>query len=194
MPRDREYMTQKQREWRERLIADPERYAAYKAHQRARYHERKRDPEQAWRIKENNQAWYAEARQDPAFLEKANQRAKARAARKKAEDPESWKLEQKKRSLRHVLRRRGMAESDYQKMVEDQNNLCAICGKAETKIKRHQVCRLSLDHDHETGAIRGLLCDSCNRGLGFFGDSTTNLWRAFNYLTNHKARRLRLVS
>lgn len=58
----------------------------------------------------------------------------------------------------------------YDKMVEDQNGLCAICGKNPAIINayhdnnRHK--KLVVDHNHKTGKIRGLLCNNCNRILG----------------------------
>jgi hypothetical protein len=67
---------------------------------------------------------------------------------------------------------------DYAKLLVEQNNCCAICGIAATEIKRE----LSVDHNHETNKIRGLLCDHCNLGLGNFRDSTTLLSLAIEYL------------
>lgn len=58
-----------------------------------------------------------------------------------------------------------------------QNNICAICQKPCSKNKR-----LSVDHCHKTGEIRGLLCNSCNRGLVHFKDSQENLNNAVSYL------------
>src|SRR3989442_9160388 len=55
--------------------------------------------------------------------------------------------------------RYGVTDAEYQAMLQRQNGLCAICGKTQTR----QLC---LDHDHETGQVRGLLCDRCNRALG----------------------------
>jgi hypothetical protein len=44
------------------------------------------------------------------------------------------------------------------------------------------VCRFSVDHDHQTGTVRGLLCNNCNRGLGRFKDSSELLEAAARYL------------
>jgi hypothetical protein len=67
---------------------------------------------------------------------------------------------------------------DYAKLLVDQNNCCAICGVEATGMKRE----LSVDHNHETNKIRGLLCTHCNVGLGNFRDSTTLLSVAIEYL------------
>jgi hypothetical protein len=58
----------------------------------------------------------------------------------------------------------GLTPVEYDKMVEEQNGKCAICGKDRnvTSDKR----RLAVDHDHETGQVRGLLCTICNTRLG----------------------------
>jgi len=60
----------------------------------------------------------------------------------------------------------GLSNEDYNAMLINQNNQCAICGKhkEEIKNKRH----LHVDHCHTTGRIRGLLCFRCNFGLGWF--------------------------
>ena len=67
---------------------------------------------------------------------------------------------------------------DYAKLLVEQNNACAICGVSATELKRE----LSVDHNHETNKIRGLLCHHCNIGLGNFRDSTTLLSVAIEYL------------
>lgn len=55
---------------------------------------------------------------------------------------------------------------------------CAICGKGEEKL----INQLCIDHDHATNKVRGLLCRSCNYGLGCFFDSAHNLMKASMYL------------
>lgn len=65
-----------------------------------------------------------------------------------------------------------------QALIDVQRNSCAICGyKFGQKIGDMKV-----DHNHETGDVRGLLCDHCNRGLGFFRDNQDNLKNAISYL------------
>jgi hypothetical protein len=72
----------------------------------------------------------------------------------------------------------GMTLKDYDNLLVKQNRLCAICGTD----RNNQGKRFSVDHNHKTGAVRGLLCDSCNTGIGMFKDSPSIMLRAINYL------------
>lgn len=71
---------------------------------------------------------------------------------------------------------------EYKKLLITQNYVCAICNQPE-KLNRD----LAVDHDHVTGEIRGLLCLSCNTGIGNFKDNITVLNKAINYLENNNA-------
>jgi hypothetical protein len=70
-----------------------------------------------------------------------------------------------------------ITKEDYENMLSIQNNVCAIC-KRPNKQKR----RLCVDHDHETGKIRGLLCVDCNVALGNVNESKEILMTMINYL------------
>lgn len=72
------------------------------------------------------------------------------------------------------LRQYGMKAGDYERMYEEQEGKCQICNIYHTK--------LVVDHCHNTGNVRGLLCDPCNKGLGFFKDNSVYLQNAINYL------------
>ena len=63
-------------------------------------------------------------------------------------------------------------------LLDAQNGGCAICGYRFGQ----KTGDMKVDHDHSTGAVRGLLCDLCNRGLGMFRDSQDNLTKAISYL------------
>jgi hypothetical protein len=69
---------------------------------------------------------------------------------------------------------------EFKKLLKKQKNKCAICGKIETKR------RISVDHCHKTGKVRGLLCQLCNTSLGGFQDDIKRLERAIVYLNNNK--------
>ncbi|AQX82044.1 hypothetical protein BWO91_06290 [Plantibacter flavus] len=71
-----------------------------------------------------------------------------------------------------------MTAEQYRAMHADQQGACAICRKTEAQNGK----ALAVDHDHETGRVRGLLCDQCNIALGRFQDSPENLRRALDYL------------
>ena len=75
----------------------------------------------------------------------------------------------------------GITEADYDRMAKVQGGVCAICKC------RQRFQKLAVDHDHKTGKVRGLLCVSCNRGLGTFFDSTYRLRAAADYLDKFKA-------
>ncbi len=74
----------------------------------------------------------------------------------------------------------GISLEEYEAMVAAQDGKCAVCGRIPAG-KHNQGC-LHVDHNHRTGKVRGLLCSQCNRGLGFFGDSSETLLRAATYL------------
>ena len=78
-----------------------------------------------------------------------------------------------------IKARYGLAKEEYDRMLAAQNGVCAICLKACPR------GRLSVDHDHTTGVVRGLLCRRCNSMLGSWGDSEENLERALNHLRGH---------
>ncbi len=59
----------------------------------------------------------------------------------------------------HLLRNFGITLEDYQALLDKQNGRCAICRRLPAKNK------LAVDHDHDTGAVRGLLCPPCNRSV-----------------------------
>ena len=73
----------------------------------------------------------------------------------------------------------GITIADYDKLFAKQNGFCAICGSD----KGWRNYRLAVDHNHETGEVRGLLCDNCNTGLGMFKDNPSLLAKAINYLS-----------
>lgn len=85
-----------------------------------------------------------------------------------------------KAAIRHtkLKQKYGISLEEYNRLHLLQRGLCAICGKPESYPNR----TLSVDHDHLTEKVRGLLCAQCNRGIGFLGDTPEALRAALNYL------------
>lgn len=77
-----------------------------------------------------------------------------------------------------LYRKYGISPRQYDKLFEKQGECCAICGKHQSKLKT----TLNVDHNHETGKIRGLLCVACNRLLGYAQDNQDILREAIQYL------------
>ena len=77
------------------------------------------------------------------------------------------------------LKRTGVTDEQYQTQLLKQNGVCAICGNECSKA-------LAADHNHETKEFRGLLCNACNRGIGYLKDDVELLQKAINYLKGIK--------
>jgi hypothetical protein len=89
--------------------------------------------------------------------------------------------QKRRRTMRslHLRRTYGMTIEEYESIYKAQDGCCGICGAKEIETPRKV---LSVDHCHETGRIRGLLCDRCNLGIGMLGDNLQSLQRAVEYL------------
>lgn len=84
---------------------------------------------------------------------------------------------------RFVKKEYDISWEDYEEMLESQNGCCAIC---KSRIGNSRAQRLFVDHCHESLKVRGLLCSSCNHGLGLFKDSPSLLIKASEYLKSNK--------
>ena len=84
----------------------------------------------------------------------------------------------------HKLKHKyNMTVEDYDYLWEQQNGVCAICGQEETmKHQNGKTTRLSVDHNHKTGKVRGLLCRKCNIVIGNAKDNIDILFKAIQYL------------
>lgn len=80
------------------------------------------------------------------------------------------------------LKRYGLTPESYKDLLEKQGGCCAICGVDTPTVARATAKYFSVDHCHDTGRVRGLLCCTCNAGLGMLKDSRDMLRRALEYL------------
>lgn len=82
---------------------------------------------------------------------------------------------------RHLVKKYGITLSNYFEMLLAQGGACAICGRPEPKNKS-----LNVDHDHQTGEVRGLLCTNCNQMIGHAADSRDRLEAGARYLESYR--------
>lgn len=169
---------------RERYANDPERKAAVKraaiksrqseegrAYQRAYYQANKdkfnnRTTEQRERYNAERRERYAS---DPTYREAIKRRARA--------VPSGAPAEKRRRRFKQEY---GITPEQYDAMLAEQDGGCAICDR---RIGDGAGRRLYVDHCHDTGIVRGLLCSTCNSGIGQFRNNRDLLARAIEYLT-----------
>lgn len=128
---------------------------------------------------ERRKAWY----ENP----KNKKRAIVRSKMWRKENREKYREWQKGYSARvkekhheyGIGRRYGLSKEQYASLLKKQGGKCAVCGFVPEKRK------LSVDHDHLSGKVRGLLCDGCNRSLGYLHDSIANTLRVAEYLCRY---------
>lgn len=97
-------------------------------------------------------------------------------------DPENRREHRRKAPIdqkrdKHLRYKYGISVGEYQRLHNAQEGLCGIC--------RNHTEILDVDHDHETGEVRGLLCRRCNQGIGLLGESIETLHSAIDYLECH---------
>ncbi len=91
---------------------------------------------------------------------------------------EKWSRDAEFRELRRARYRKkkyGLGGEDYQRMLAQQNGVCAVC-------KQKAQRRLCVDHCHATQKVRGLLCDKCNTALGLLDDDSNRMREAGTYV------------
>ena len=132
------------------------------------------DPSKPW-SKEN--FYWKERREGPKDRREYMQqwRSKARAA-----NPEYY--------ADYDLRKNyGVTLDWYNKKFKEQNGVCAFCKEPETAVIRGKTISMAVDHCHNTGNARGLLCTKCNQALGLFRDKIDTLESAVRYLRRSEA-------
>jgi hypothetical protein len=125
--------------------------------------------------------------------EKKNpERVKEKAKQRWAENPDyfrNWKKNNPdKVRAQYRMQRYGITIEEFQKMVVEQRNRCAICRKPETIVDKRtgEVRALAVDHDHKKNKVRRLLCRRCNSGIGMFEENIKLLSKAIKYLEEWK--------
>jgi len=125
--------------------------------------------------KKPRDAFYGKGKRDGWCKECAKERSKAYYAvnkRKSYEAHREWVSKNRDRVAMHKARAAyGITEAEYEALMQQP---CAICGTTYD---------LVIDHCHAKGHVRGRLCSSCNKGLGFFSDDPVRLRKAARYVS-----------
>ena len=93
----------------------------------------------------------------------------------KAKYPEKVKARDRRYALKKLY---GITIEEYNRLLKEQDECCAICGKHQLDFEKHLV----VDHDHNTGEVRGLLCNNCNLMIGNSKDDPDILINGSKYL------------
>ena len=104
------------------------------------------------------------------------------------EDTRKWRESQSPERLKDLYLRRtyGISYAEYTQRLEEQDYCCAICSRElNTNFGMEALSPNTavVDHCHTHGHVRGILCNECNRGLGYFKDNVNALAQAISYLT-----------
>ena len=140
---------------------------------------------------EQKKRWYAEnieyaKAMNKAYYAENSERLKAMSKAHYARNVEhalAWAKAYRKKNPNHrrdwhLMRVYGITPDDYNALFLNQNGCCAICGIHQSELKK----KLGIDHNHETGEIRGLLCIRCNTAIGLMGESVERFKGAIKYI------------
>ena len=117
-----------------------------------------------------------------AYLAKKPISIEVERERRSRRDPEKVKANQRRTMLKA---RYGVTPEWLAETFESQGGVCAACGCPEMKTFQGRIRMLAIDHDHQTGEIRGLLCSTCNISIGLLGDDVGRIEAAALYLELH---------
>lgn len=124
---------------------------------------------------ERGSSWYSRCRPCAAEV------SRIAWAERRVTETEAQRISERQSKRAYYMRRLyGVTIEWYEQTLENQGGRCAICGSEDHR--RKKVKYFAVDHDHETGEARGLLCHPCNVGLGQLQDSTKILESAIHYL------------
>ena len=129
------------------------------------------------RRREQGNRVHRERMKDPEFRERERQRARDKHKRPEVRERSRW---------RYILRKYGVTQEQWEQIYDAQGGRCALCSRA---IPREPGNQCNLDHDHESGEVRGLLCRTCNIWTGG-QDSPGWMSRAQGYKDNPPARKV----
>lgn len=98
---------------------------------------------------------------------------------------EYYKRNSKKLRDKRIINQYGISQNEYDEMFIKQGGVCEICLKVETSKQGEVLKSLSIDHDHESGKVRGLLCGRCNAAIGLLKEDIELFEKAKKYLLKY---------
>jgi hypothetical protein len=140
------------------------------------------------KMADQSKAWRETNRERVRDMDKARYHADPEKSQARARD---W---QRRNRNRRRAAAHGLSLTEYDMLVSKQGNRCAICLQPETSVDQRQglVRALAIDHDHDTGEVRGLLCSRCNLAIGLLQDDSDLIAAAAAYVASN--RKLRVIS
>jgi hypothetical protein len=138
-----------------------------------RWREKNPEKKQAWDRRYYDQNKEKVRAQANAYYGENRESIRAAEQQKRQDDPGKYRLVERRRALAKY----GLSLEDYDRLLEEQGGVCAICGQ-RCKTGRN----LAVDHCHTSGKVRGLLCGACNSGLGHFKEDPALFAAAVGYL------------
>jgi Autographiviridae endonuclease VII len=134
-----------------------------------------------WRDK-NKAHWNAYMRE----WRKANPEKHRRNAKRTYEKTKNNPDKVRARRRYHLKKTYGLSLERYEQMLVEQGGVCAVCALPETRIITGSFKSLDVDHNHETGEVRGLLCTACNSALGLLSEDTDRIIALLDYVERHR--------
>lgn len=141
----------------------------------------KRNPE---RLTKKSAAWF---RKHPGKRKQCDDRWRKKNTSRVKQSGVKWRKENKGKMLNYYyLKKYGIDRATYDRMFSEQSGVCYVCHQPESRKIHKKISRLSVDHCHETGAVRKLLCARCNHVLGHIHEDAQLLRKLADYLDEHR--------
>jgi Recombination endonuclease VII len=131
---------------------------------------------------------YYRAHKERLCEQRNKRRATPEGKRRRAEWTKQWRAKHynsERQRERYVKKTYGLSPKQYRNMLHNQRNRCLIC------LNLLQPGGISVDHDHQTNIVRGLLCHLCNSLIGMAGENVEILERAVQYIHRHQLKMIR---
>lgn len=137
-----------------------------------------------------SRGWFRRCRSCRAAYDK-RYKQDPKVRRRASEYDRGYRVRNSAAMRRRQLARYGIQPEDYDERYQVQRGRCLICDRERLRLgsagsRPGGIDVLGVDHDHKTGAVRGLLCSTCNRALGLLGDNIAWLKAAIAYLEEKK--------